>query len=207
MVIRLLIGTQNPGKQREYQDLLAEVPVVWVGPAEVGLADLEVDETGATFEENARHKALVYARASGLLTLADDSGLEVDALGGQPGVQSARYAGSGASDADRYRKLLEVMTTVPDKERTARFVCVVALATPGGEVYIARGTVEGWIGRSPRGRQGFGYDPVFVLPDGRHLAELLPAEKNAISHRARALEALKPTLLAVLEHLRETGQA
>jgi len=204
-VISLLVGTQNPGKQREYRELLAGAPVVWVGPEEVGLAALEVEENGATFEENARHKALAYARASGLPALADDSGLEVDALDGEPGVYSARYAGPGATDEDRYRKLLEVMASVPDDRRTARFVCVVALALPGGEVYVARGTVEGRIGHGPRGSGGFGYDPVFVLPDGRHMAELPAEEKNAISHRGRALHALKPTLLAVLERLEKSG--
>jgi XTP/dITP diphosphohydrolase len=200
-MITWLVGTQNPGKQREYHDLLADLPVRWVGPADVGLADFDPDESGTTFEDNARLKALAYVQAAGLPTLADDSGLVVDTLDGAPGIRSSRYAGPGASDADRYRKLLRALDGVPDSLRTARFVCVAALAMPGGVLYTAQGTVEGRIGHEPRGTEGFGYDPVFVLPDGRHLAELPAAEKHAISHRGRALRALKPTLLSVLETL------
>ncbi len=197
-MVNLLVGTQNPGKQREYRDLLADLPVQWLSPADVGLADFTPEESGATFEENARCKALAYARATGLPALADDSGLEVDALGGAPGVLSARYAGPQATDADRYRKLLTVLAGVPDVRRTARFICVVALALPTGEVYTAHGALEGSIGYEPRGTEGFGYDPVFVLPDGRHLAELPAAEKHIISHRGRALQAFKPRLLDLL---------
>jgi XTP/dITP diphosphohydrolase len=204
-MITLLVGTQNPGKKREYQDLLTDLPVRWVGPAEVGLADFVADEGGQTFEDNARRKALDYVRVAHLPILADDSGLEVDALDGAPGVYSARYAGPGASDEDRYRRLLAALQSVPDPKRTARFVCVVALALPDGRVFTARGTVEGRIGYGPRGSEGFGYDPVFVLPDGRHLAELPAVEKHAISHRGRALAAFKPTLLEVLASLAEGG--
>jgi len=194
----LLVGTQNPGKRREYQDLLTGLPVRWISPQEVGLEIFEPEETGTTFEENARLKALAYAQAARMATLADDSGLEVDALDGAPGIYSARYGGPGATDADRYQKLLKALETVPEAQRTARFVCVVALALPDGQMYMARGTVEGRIGHEPRGTFGFGYDPVFVLPDGRHLAELPPDEKHAISHRGAALAAFKPTLLRVL---------
>lgn len=194
----LLVGTQNPGKRREYQYLLAGLPVRWLSPQEVGLEAFEPDETGATFEENARLKALAYAQAAHMATLADDSGLEVDALDGAPGIYSARYGGPGATDADRYRKLLKALEPVPEAQRTARFVCVVALALPDGQLYTARGTVEGHIGYEPKGTFGFGYDPVFVLPDGRHLAELPSDEKHAISHRGAALTAFKPTLLRVL---------
>ncbi len=198
MTRTLLVGTQNPGKQREYRDLLADLPVQWVTPAAIGLGDFEPEENGATFEENARGKALAYAQAAKLPTLADDSGLVVDALGGAPGVYSSRYAGPGASDEDRYRRLLRDLAAVPDAERTARFVCVVALALPEGAVYTASGTLEGSIGHGPKGDEGFGYDPVFVLPDGRHLAELPPPEKHALSHRGRALAALRPILRQVL---------
>ncbi len=202
-MLNLLVGTQNPGKQREYRDLLAGLPVQWLFPADLGLADFTPDESGTTFEENARRKALAYARAANLPALTDDSGLEVDALDGAPGVLSARYAGPDAMDEDRYRKLLAVLADVPDSQRTARFVCVVALGLPAGEVYTARGVLEGSIGREPRGTEGFGYDPVFVLPppDGRHLAELPAAEKHAISHRGRALQAFKPRLLELLADL------
>ncbi len=200
-MITLLVGTQNRGKQREYQDLLADLPVKWVSPADVGLTGFDADENGTSFEENARRKALSYAQAAGMPTLADDSGLVVDALNGAPGIYSARYAGPDATDADRYRKLLQELSGIPDAHRTARFVCVVALALPEGTVYTARGTVEGTIGHAPKGSQGFGYDPIFVLPDGRHLAELPPHEKHRISHRGRAIAAFKPKLLEILEAL------
>ena len=190
-MVKLLVATNNPGKVREYEELLAGLPLEVTFPAREGIT-LQVDESGATFEENARLKALAYARASGLLTLADDSGLEVDALGGAPGVRSARYAGSGASDADRYQKLLDAMAGVPDDQRTARFRCVVALAWPGGAVRTAEGRCEGRIGWAPRGEHGFGYDPVFVVDGfgGQTMAELVSEVKNRISHRARAVQNL-----------------
>lgn len=192
--VKLLVATHNPGKVREYRALLEGLPVELTWPGELGLG-LQVEESGSTFEENARLKALAYARASGLWTLADDSGLEVEALGGAPGVRSARYAGPSASDADRYRLLLEQMAAVPEGHRQARFRCVVALASPGGQVWTAEGKVEGVIAWEPRGRNGFGYDPVFYLPDlGCTMAELPPEEKNRLSHRARAVEAIRPLL-------------
>jgi XTP/dITP diphosphohydrolase len=196
---RLLVATNNPGKIREYEELLDGLPVQIVLPAQVGLA-LEVDESGKTFEENARIKALAYARASGLLTLADDSGLEVDPLGGAPGVHSARYAGLEADDAGRYRKLLAALAAVPPGQRSARFRCVVALAQPDGTVYTAGGTCEGEIGFEPRGKHGFGYDPVFIVQgyEGQTMAELPPEIKNRISHRARALRAARPVLARLL---------
>lgn len=190
-MIRLLVATNNPGKVREYEDLLVHLPFDITYPAREGMT-LDVAETGETFEENARLKALAYAQASGLLTLADDSGLEVDALGGAPGVYSARYAGPDSSDADRYRKLLAALGDVPQPGRTARFHCVVALAWPDGRVRAAHGTVEGQIGVGPRGKHGFGYDPVFIVAGygGLTMAELPPDVKNRISHRARAVQAL-----------------
>ena len=200
-MITVLVGTQNAGKRREYEDLLAGLPLNWVSPVDVGLADYEADESGSTFEENARRKALDYARVAQVPVLADDSGLAVDALDGAPGVYSARYAGIGASDEDRYRKLLAALAEVPAEARTARFECVVAFALPDGRIITAYGAVEGTIGREPRGSLGFGYDPVFVLPDGRHMAELPAAEKHAISHRGRALQALKPALTELLAEL------
>jgi len=185
-MMKLLIATHNPGKVREYEKLLAGLPLELTYPAQEGL-DIEVAETGGSFAENARLKAAAYARASGLLTLADDSGLEVDALGGEPGIRSARYAGSGASDEDRYRLLLEKLQGVPWDKRTARFRCVIAVATPAGQVYTAEGTCEGIIAFEPQGEHGFGYDPVFYLPEhGMTMAELPPETKNRISHRARA---------------------
>jgi len=188
---KLLVATNNPGKVREYEELLAGLPFEITYPAQEGL-DLEVDETGETFEANARLKAAAFAQASGLPTLADDSGLEVDALGGAPGVYSARYAGPGSTDTDRYRKLLAALLGVPDEQRTARFRCVVALALPNGIVRTGEGRVEGRIGTEPRGDNGFGYDPVFIVSGrgGLTMAELPASEKNRISHRARAVQAL-----------------
>ena len=188
---KLLVATNNPGKVREYEELLVGLPLQVTFPAQEGIA-IDVDESGATFEENARLKAVAYARASGLLTLADDSGLEVDALGGAPGVWSARYAGPGAGDADRYQKLLSALAGVPDGQRTARFRCVVALAWPDGAVHTSEGRCEGQIGWAPRGEHGFGYDPVFIVEGfgGQTMAELLPEIKNRISHRARAVQAM-----------------
>ena len=195
--MKLLIATNNPGKVREYQELLEDLPIAVeiTYPAQEGLA-LEVEESGETFEENARLKALAFAQASGLLTLADDSGLEVDALDGAPGVRSARYAGPDANDVDRYRKLLGELAGVPATQRSARFRCVVALAQPDDQIHTEDGTCEGEIGYAPRGTHGFGYDPVFVVEGygGRTMAELSPEIKNRISHRGRALAAILPTL-------------
>ena len=204
-MVKLLVATNNPGKVREYEELLADLPmppeieIEVTFPRQEGLV-LEVDESGETFEENARLKALAFARASGLLTLADDSGLEVDALGGAPGVRSARYGGPQADDVDRYRKLLDALSGVPAGRRSARFRCVVAMALPEGTVYTADGACEGEIGFAPRGAHGFGYDPVFVVAGhgGHTMAELAPEVKNRISHRARAMTAAGPVLVKLL---------
>ncbi len=201
--MKVLIATRNPGKMREYESLLADVPaggvpVEWVNLDDVGI-ELEVEETGGTFEANARLKAAAYAEASGLLTLADDSGLAVDALGGAPGVLSARYAGPDATDRDRYLKLLHALEGLPPEDRAARFVCVVAIATPGGEVTTAEGDVKGRITFEPKGSNGFGYDPVFYIP-GLHMtmAQLDESIKNRVSHRAAALQNAKPALTRLI---------
>jgi len=192
---KLLLATNNKGKAREYKSLLRGIPFEIVTPAELGIST-EVDETGASFEENARLKATTFAKESGLLSLADDSGLEVDTLGGEPGVHSARYAGEGASDADRVNFLLDKLKGVPEKERTARFRCVIALATNDGKVELCTGECRGFIATEPRGNNGFGYDPVFYLPElGETMAELPPEEKNKISHRARAAEKARELLM------------
>jgi len=199
--MRILIATRNPGKRREYEDLLAGLNLELVTLDDLGIP-LEVREDGGTFRENALLKARGYGAASGLPTLADDSGLEVDALGGAPGVLSARYgAPASTSDEDRYRLLLATMRSVPEGRRTARFRCVIAVAWPDGSVDLAEGTCEGSIGWRPRGTHGFGYDPVFILA-GRNvtMAELDPVEKNRVSHRARAAAALRPCLEHSLAH-------
>lgn len=193
-MVKLLIATHNPGKIEEYEELLAGLPLELTYPAQEGL-DIEVAETGASFAENARLKAAAYTRASGLVALADDSGLEVDALGGEPGIHSARYAGTGASDKERYRLLLEKLREVPWEERTARFRCVIAVATPGGQVHTAEGICEGIIAFAPKGEHGFGYDPIFYLQEyGKTMADLPPETKNKISHRARAVQRAREIL-------------
>lgn len=194
----LLIATHNQGKLREYRTLLADLPLAVVNLDEAGIT-FDVDETGTTFRENAILKAETYAAAVGAMTWADDSGLEVDALNGAPGVYSARYAGPGATDADRYRKLLEELAGMPDAPRTARFRCVVAVVLTDGETLIAEGAVQGEIIDEPRGTHGFGYDPVFYLPEhGCTMAELPPETKNAISHRGIASRAAHDLLVAHL---------
>lgn len=186
MARRLLIATHNPGKVAEYRSLLADLPLAVTWLDEVGITE-DVEETETTFAGNAILKARHYAGLTGLWTWADDSGLEIDALDGRPGVYSARYGGKGLTDADRYRLVLREMESVPDEERTARFRCVVALVQPGGKVATCDGTLEGTIARGPKGSNGFGYDPIFYIPSFRStLAELEKGVKNEISHRAEA---------------------
>jgi XTP/dITP diphosphohydrolase len=199
----LVMATHNPGKVRELKALLGDLDV-----GLLSLADFpeipDIPEEGATFRENALAKAQVVARLTGLPALADDSGLEVAALGGRPGVRSARYAKDETSpapptDADNWRKLLKEMAGIPRERRQARFVCEIALAFPDGRTFTARGECAGVIALSPQGDQGFGYDPVFRLPElDRTMAELAPEAKNAISHRARALAALKELIASLI---------
>jgi XTP/dITP diphosphohydrolase len=194
---KITIATSNPHKVDEIAAVLGRIGLVCEPMASAGIP--EPEEDGATFEENARIKAIAYAKALGLVVLADDSGLEVDALGGAPGVLSARYAGLGATRAERdaanNAKLLRELNGVPHARRTARFVCALCVARPDGSIVAeARGCFEGWISEAPRGSNGFGYDPLLVLPDGRTSAELSPTEKNARSHRGNALRALVPML-------------
>jgi len=192
--MRLLVATNNAGKVREYDDLLRGLDLELCGLADIGL-EWQVDETGHTFDENARLKAQAYCRASHLLTLADDSGLEVKMLGGAPGVHSARYAGQGASDADRIRKLLAALDGVPWDNRAARFRCVIALAWPDGRLETFEGQCEGVIALGPKGTNGFGFDPVFYLPElNCTMAELPMDVKNRISHRARAAALVRERL-------------
>jgi XTP/dITP diphosphohydrolase len=191
---KLLLATSNPGKIREYRLLLGGAGYELTTLAEEGIAEV-VTESGDTYEENARLKALAYAKLSGLTTLADDSGLEVDALDGAPGVRSARFAGEAAGDADRVGLLLTRLEGVPRERRTARFKCVIAIASPEGRVEICRGECEGVIALEPSGVSGFGYDPVFFIPEaGKTMAELDIETKNRISHRARASQQAREVL-------------
>ena len=190
MTERLLIGSGNPGKQREYRELLAGLDLELVAPSDLDPAPPEPEETGRTFAENASHKARAYAAASGLRTVADDSGLEVDALHGAPGLRSRRFFGDDASAAERNTRLLALLEGV--QARGARFVCATALAWPDGRVELFDGEVRGEIAHAPRGEQGFGYDPLFVIAgDGRTMAELPAEEKHRLSHRGLASAKLR----------------
>jgi XTP/dITP diphosphohydrolase len=193
---RILVATYSQHKLRELRELLRPQRAALISLPELGIAD-EVQETGATFEANARLKARFYARLSGLPTLADDSGLEVDALGGGPGVRTRRYAGEAATDDENNAKLLARLDGLPAERRGARYVCVLALAVPGAAgprggmpLTVTRGTCRGRIAAMAKGSGGFGYDPIFEPasepPGGRTLGQYAPAEKDAISHRARA---------------------
>ncbi len=194
MYQELLIATTNTGKLREYAAIFADLPIAVRSLRDVGIDD-DVEETGATFAENAELKARFYRQRSGMLVLADDSGLEVAALGGDPGVRSARYAGPGKTDAERNDYLLERLGGVPFHARLARFVCVIALAAPDGQFALAEGMLPGAIEFEPKGATGFGYDPLFyVLDENATLGELPVERKNQISHRARAAAAARAIL-------------
>ena len=195
---KLLLGTENPGKIREMRSLLQEVNAELVIPGDLGL-DLNVDESGQTYAENASRKAQIYSNASGLLTLADDSGLEVDALNGAPGLYSARFSPkTGATDKDRRDYLLAQLRGI-SRPWPARFHCTVAIAAPEGVIHIADGVCQGEIIPEERGESGFGYDPIFLVENmERTMAELSMAVKNQISHRGRAIEVVIPILLSYL---------
>ncbi len=201
--MRVLIATGNRGKLKEICALLDGLEVLLV-PLDRNLAATMPPESGDSFQENARIKAEAAARLGGTVALADDSGLEVDALGGQPGVLSARFGGPGKTDADRCRLLLDKLVGVPLDRRAARFRCVVAIAEPSGPVRFAEGVCEGRITQASRGNRGFGYDPVFEVPSlGKTLAEVGPEIKNRLSHRAQALikaRVVLESLLAVREN-------
>lgn len=191
----IVAATGNAHKLAEIEAITAQLGLKVITKAQAGAGDLDVEETGTTFEENSLLKAEAIMKATGLPAIADDSGLETDALNGAPGVYSARFSGEDATDASNNEKLLQMMADVPDAERGARFVSVVTLCYPDGTVLAARGECPGTILRELRGDGGFGYDPLF-LPEGfdRTYAQITAEEKNSISHRARALEGLKKQL-------------
>lgn len=188
---QVVFASSNAGKIKELQALLGEG---WSVKSASDFPHIpEVIEDAATFEGNAAKKAHAFARATGLWALADDSGLVVDALQGRPGVFSARYA---PTEAERIQKLLAELKDVPQAQRTARFVCVLCLASPAGEERFTTGSCEGSIGYAPQGEHGFGYDPIFVLPQGKTMSELTRDEKSALSHRGHAFRAMLPQLIA-----------
>ncbi len=195
----VVIATRNEGKLREIEDILAPLNL-----KVLSLKDFpgipEIIEDGASFAENAEKKAREVALQTGRLTIADDSGLVVDALQGRPGVFSSRYGGEKATDEERFQKLLAEMRGIPEGKRQAAFVCSIAIATPQGKVELLEGKCRGQIAFAPRGKHGFGYDPIFSLPElGKTMAELAPEVKNRISHRGRALEKLKELLPTILK--------
>jgi XTP/dITP diphosphohydrolase len=194
---RLVLATRNRAKGIEMAAILADT-----GLEVLTLADFpesadapDVEETGCTYAENAELKARAATALTRCAAIADDAGLEIDALGGQPGVYSRRFLGEETTFPQKVEQILRIMSGTPDTERGCRFVCAVAITTPGGDVYHCRGVCEGRIAREQRGSYGFGYDPIFYLPTvGRHMAELLPAEKHRISHRGMALAGAKDVL-------------
>jgi XTP/dITP diphosphohydrolase len=198
----IVLSTSNDGKLSELSALLGDLPVHVVSSREVLGKSLTIVEDGDTFEANAITKAVATCRATGLIALADDSGLEVDALGGRPGVRSARFAHERATDAENNAALLRELEEVEGNARRACFRCVLALASPWAlsDVQVVEGRCDGQIARDPRGSGGFGYDPLFVVDelDGRAMAELSEQEKNRVSHRARAARALRPRLIALI---------
>lgn len=189
--IELVIATRNPGKLREIEAILAHLPLKLLSLK--NFPDIpDIVEDGTTFAANAGKKASAIACLTRRLAIADDSGLTVEALKGRPGIFSARFAGNEATDQERYQKLLDEMLGIPDGQRQAAFVCAIAISSPCGETQVVEREIRGWITFAPQGEYGFGYDPIFFVPEfGKTMAELEPEVKDRISHRARALEKIK----------------
>lgn len=191
---RIVFATGNVGKMREIREILADMDLEVVSMAEIG-ADPAIEENGTTFEENALIKARTVAKECGEIVLADDSGLEVDRLNKEPGIYSARYMGEDTSYSIKNANIIRRLENVTEEERTARFVCAIAAVFPNGEEIVTHGEIEGRIGYEERGSNGFGYDPIFLVPEfGRTTAELSDEEKNSVSHRGRALRKMKDEL-------------
>lgn len=191
---RLIFATGNEHKMIEIREILGELPVEILSMKEAGIK-ADIVENGNTFEENALIKAKEVCKLAGEMVLADDSGLEIDYLKGEPGIYSARYMGEDTSYRIKNQNLIDRLAGVPDEKRTARFVCAIAAAFPDGRSFVVRGTIEGIIGYEERGENGFGYDPIFYLPErGVSTAQLPPEEKNSISHRGNALRKMKELL-------------
>jgi XTP/dITP diphosphohydrolase len=191
---KIVFATGNAGKMREIREILADMDLEVVSMAEIG-ADIEIEENGATFEENAVIKARAVGKVCGEIVLADDSGLEVDHLNREPGIYSARYMGEDTPYSIKNASIIQRLEGVPREERTARFVCAIAAVFPDGEEVVTHGEIEGWIDYEEKGSNGFGYDPIFSVPEfGRTTAELSDEEKNSVSHRGRALRKMKDEL-------------
>jgi len=191
---KLLLATSNPGKIKEYRFLLDGLGYQITTLTEEGITKI-VTESGSNYEQNARLKAITYAKLSQFIALADDSGLEVDALKGEPGIQSARFAGESATDTEKVSLLLSKLEGIPWEKRTARFKCVIAIAIPGGRVELCYGECHGMVAFEAKGENGFGYDPIFFLPKiGKTMAELPFEMKNQISHRAQASQKARQVL-------------
>lgn len=196
---RIIFATGNEGKMKEIRMILADLGVPVLSMKEAGVS-ADIVEDGKTFEENAAIKAETIRDLTGAIVLADDSGLEIDYLGGEPGIYSARYMGEDTSYDIKNQNLLDRLEGVPDEKRTARFVCAICAALPDGRKLTTRGTIEGIIGHGISGENGFGYDPIFWLPEyGCSTAELSPEKKNELSHRGKALRAIKEQLLEILK--------
>ena len=199
MADRIIFATGNEGKMKEIKMILGDLQIPVISMKEAGIA-ADIDENGTTFEENAVIKAKTICEMTGELVLADDSGLEIDALNKEPGVYSARYMGENTSYHIKNANLIQRLEEVPDEKRTARFVCAMAAAFPDGRTITTRGTIEGRIGYEERGENGFGYDPIFYLPEyGCSTAELSLEKKNELSHRGKALRAMRQKLKVYLD--------
>lgn len=184
---KFIAATKNKGKLKEIEEILTGLPLQVISMEEAGVSD-EIEETGSTFEENAMIKAKTVFDKTHEMVMADDSGLEVDFLNGAPGIYSARFAGEGATDSDKNTKLLNMLADIPFEKRSARFVCAIAVVLQNGEAFTVRGTCEGFIGYKPEGGNGFGYDPLFYMPEYKMTtAQMEPEEKHKISHRGKAL--------------------
>ena len=190
----ILLATNNKSKVKEISEMMSGSDITFESLADAGI-NVEVEETGTTFEENALLKAREICKLSGKPTISDDSGLEIDALDGAPGIYSSRFMGEDTSYRIKNKAIIDKLAGVPDEKRTARFVCAIAAAFPDGKTITRRGTIEGIIGYEERGENGFGYDPIFFLPEyGKSTAELSPEEKNTISHRGNALRLIKEVI-------------
>ena len=200
---KIVFATANEGKVKEIKEILKDFPIEVVSMKEMGIT-ADIEENGTTFEENSLIKARALAKLTGLPALADDSGLEVDYLNGEPGIYSARYLGRDTDYDYKNNYIINKLSDAQDKERSARFVCVISLVLPDGREFVERGVVEGLIGYEQKGENGFGYDPIFYLPEyGKTSAELSPDEKNKISHRGKALSAMKKLIMNLVDYKKD----